>query len=122
MSEETQTINRTGSDTTLELPFTTPTGVPRGKDDEGPDQMPSALWRTCTGYAGPSLAPDPSPSQQPERRQMTHHRSEVAYISVGARHPNSTRHTNPGQRPNARTPTRGDAPHATHDLTRPTAS
>lgn len=37
------------------------------------------------GYAATSLAPGPSPPWQPERRQITH--PEVAYVSVGARHP-----------------------------------
>lgn len=42
-----------------------------------------------TGYAVSSLAPGPSPPRQPERRQMTQPH-EVAYISVGARHPPSS--------------------------------
>jgi hypothetical protein len=74
-----------------------------------------------TGYAEPSLAPGPSPSQQPERRQMTHTHDEVAYISVGARPPDSTQHTT-RSRFQRQLPTGDNAPRTPNDLTRTTAS
>ena len=95
--------------------------VPRWKDDEGPDQMPCALWRTQR--VTPSLAWHPAPrlQQQPERRQMTHTHDEVAYISVGARPPDSTQHTT-RSRFQRQLPTGDNAPRTPNELTRTTAS
>lgn len=64
------------------------------------------------GYAAPSLAPGPSPPRQPERRQITP--TEVAYVSVGARHPShpisSTRPHKSNAPPKGRQPTTGPCP------------
>jgi|tagenome__1003787_1003787.scaffolds.fasta_scaffold20989188_3 hypothetical protein len=42
---------------------------------------------TVRCYAATSLAPGSFAMRQPERGQTTHPHSEVAYVSVGARHP-----------------------------------
>ena len=84
----------------------------------GPDAEP-AMADPSPGYAVPSLAPDPSSPRQPERRQITH--TEVAYVSVGARHPTHTSITI--DRTNPTPPPRGVDPlRPPHRLTRTTAS
>ena len=45
---------------------------------------------TVRCYAAASLAPGSFAMRQPERGQKTHPHSEVAYVSVGARHPRRT--------------------------------
>lgn len=52
-----------------------------------PDSTPWALWQAGNGHAATSLAAGSFAMRQPERGQKTAPTPQVAYVSVGARHP-----------------------------------
>src|SRR4051812_10476620 len=99
--------------------FTTPAGSATLEGTKDPDQTPRQLWRTPAGVT-PLLAwrPGPSPYGSPNEARRPTPR-EVAYVSVGARHPSPAA----PQPRSPKAPQRGaDTPRPTPALTRPTAS
>ena len=67
------TLDRTEGDTTSNAPLhNCGRQCQAERTTKGRIRCRDALWRTQRVTPMPSLAPGPSPSQQPERRQMTH--------------------------------------------------